>query len=234
MKLTEQLTDYINAAFTGIYINSAEPDEAEREIVQHAQEQNWRLAIWDIARGLRLPGTISSPEPRAGDPLAALNALPALAERDGTALLVLHHFQRFFTNPEVVQTTFNQLVAGKQQRTFLVIISPVVSIPTELEKLFVLIDHDLPDRDQLEAIAQGVATEDGELPEGFGIARLAKRHGYKKLQELLRKSILRAPVQYPVGLLRSTRNWVESTSGVWASTVVVTAWPTRIPSGPYL
>ena len=42
----------------------------------------------------------------------------------------------------------------------------MVQIPTELEKLFVVIEHDLPDRQQLEEIARGVATEDGELPSG--------------------------------------------------------------------
>ena len=36
MKLTEQITDYIHAAFSGLWIQSFEPDEAEREIVQHA------------------------------------------------------------------------------------------------------------------------------------------------------------------------------------------------------
>ena len=46
------------------------------------------------------------------------------------------------------------------------VLSPVVQIPTELEKLFCVVEHDLPDRAQLEEIARGIATEDGELPEG--------------------------------------------------------------------
>ena len=37
MTLTEQLTDYVHAAFTGLWIQTSEPDEAEREIVQHAR-----------------------------------------------------------------------------------------------------------------------------------------------------------------------------------------------------
>jgi hypothetical protein len=39
MKLADQLTDYINAAFTGLWIQSFEPDEAEREIIQHARQR---------------------------------------------------------------------------------------------------------------------------------------------------------------------------------------------------
>jgi hypothetical protein len=135
MTLTEQLTDYVNAAFTGIYVQTSEPDEAEREIAALARQRKWKLAVWDIAGGLRLPaesGTFRG-DNQPGDPLAVLRALPSLADPEGTALLLLHHFHRFWNNPEVVQTTFTQLVAGKQQRTFLVVLSPIVQIPVELE-----------------------------------------------------------------------------------------------------
>src|SRR3546814_498541 len=91
--LIQQLTDYVNAAFSGLCIQSFEPDEAEREIVQHAKQQNWKVAVWDIAGGLRLPGSSNGtrPDAGAGDPLAALRALPALADPNGTAILLLHH-----------------------------------------------------------------------------------------------------------------------------------------------
>src|SRR5438105_4350500 len=115
MTLTEQLTDYINAAFTGLWVLTSEPDEAEREILQHARQNKWKVATWDVASGLRVPGRDdSSTAESGGDPLAALRALPALADGMGTAILLLHNVHRFLNNPEVVQTTFAQLVAGKQ------------------------------------------------------------------------------------------------------------------------
>ena len=101
MTLTEQLTDFVNAAFTGLWIVSHEPDEAEREIIRLARERHWRVAVWDIASGLRVPtspGTIRDAAP--GDPIAALRALPSLAAADGTAVLLLHNFHRFLGNPE--------------------------------------------------------------------------------------------------------------------------------------
>ena len=107
------------------------------------------------------------PEVAAGDPLAAIRALPALAEEDGTALLLLHNFHRFLTNPEVVQTVVSQILAGKQQRTFVVILAPVVQLPVELEKLFVVVEHALPDRGHLEQIAHELTTETPEeMPKG--------------------------------------------------------------------
>src|SRR5262245_8114374 len=173
MKLTDQLTDFINAAFTGIWIETREPDEAEKEITQHARTKQWKLAVWDVASGLRLPGTNAKPEAGTGDPLAALRALPALADEKGTALLVMHNFHRFLGNPEVIQTAFQQLVAGKQQRTFVVVLSPVVQMPVELEKLFVVLEHSLPDRMQLDGNARELTTENpGDMPKGQDLQRV--------------------------------------------------------------
>jgi hypothetical protein len=63
--------------------------------------------------------------------------------------------------------------AGKQQRTFLVVLAPVVQAPVELEKLFVVLEHALPDRLQLEEIARGVTAENPEeLPQGDDLQRV--------------------------------------------------------------
>jgi hypothetical protein len=173
MKLTEQLTDYIHAAFTGLWIQTYEPDEAEREIIQHARQQKWKVAIWDVANGLRVESNPHGTQDTGGDPLAALRALPALADGKGTAVLLLHSFHRFLHNPEVIQTTFSQLVAGKQQRAFVVVLSPVVQIPVELEKLFVVLEHALPDRGQLQGIARELTSDQPEdIPKGDDLERV--------------------------------------------------------------
>jgi hypothetical protein len=164
MSLAEQLIDYIHAAFSGLWITTHEPDEAEREIASLARQRQWKLTAWDIPRGLRFPNgpQTATTDVAAGDPLAVLRAVPSLADTDGTALVLLHNFHKFLGSPEVIQTVFTQLVAGKQQRVFLVVLAPVVQIPLELEKLFVVIEHALPDRQQLERIARELTSEQPE------------------------------------------------------------------------
>lgn len=72
-----------------------------------------------------------------------------------------------------MQTTFTQLVAGKQQRTFIVVLAPTVLLPVELEKLFVVIDHQLPDREQLLSIARELTSDSpGDLPQGDDLQRV--------------------------------------------------------------
>ena len=60
MSLAAQITDYVNAAFSGLWLQTQEPDEAEREIARLAHERHWRLAAWDVAAGLRFPAEPAS------------------------------------------------------------------------------------------------------------------------------------------------------------------------------
>ena len=162
MKLTQQLAEYVRACFTGIWIESYEHEDALAEIARLCHEQQWQLASWDVDQGLRTPGQTETTD--TSDPLAAIRAINAWATPDGTALLVLANFHRFLQSAEIVQTLAHQIHLGKQNRTFVVVLSPIVDIPIELEKLFVVLEHDLPDREQLSQIARGIASEAGELP----------------------------------------------------------------------
>ncbi len=168
MTLTSRLVEYISACFTGIWIQSHEHSDALKEIAQMCRQENWRLAAWDVERGLQVTsGTNGQTTDASGtDPLAAIRSVNALAVKDGSALLVMVNFHRFLNSAEVVQALVQQINAGKQNRTFVIVLSPVVQIPSELEKLFIVLEHDLPDRPQLEGIAREIATEDGELPAG--------------------------------------------------------------------
>jgi hypothetical protein len=69
----------------------------------------------------------------------------------------------------VAQALDTRLSAGRRERTFVVVLAPLVQLPPELEPQFVVVEHDPPPRDQLGAIARGVATEPGELPAGEGL-----------------------------------------------------------------
>ena len=147
--LAHQLTDYIQAAFAGLWVQTHEPDEAQREIARLCDAQQWQLDAWDCAAGLHSNGQGVS------DPLTPLKALRGVpSAKDKPRLLCLHHFHRFLTNPLVVQELVNAVIWGKGEHAYVVVLSPLVQIPLELEKLFVVVDHPLPTRDQLAAIAR--------------------------------------------------------------------------------
>lgn len=148
MTLT-QLPDYINAAFAGLWIHTHEPDEAAKEIAKLGAQAGWFIYEWDIARGDHKTGQWQ------GDPIAPLKATSTFAKpgTDATTILILHNFHLFLKNPVYVQEMFNRIIEGKSSRVFIVVLSPVIQIPIELEKVFVVIEHQLPDYMALNNIA---------------------------------------------------------------------------------
>ncbi|QEG22036.1 ATP-dependent zinc metalloprotease FtsH 4 [Mariniblastus fucicola] len=162
--LKEKLHELVSACFTGIWIETHETHEAAAEIRQLCQEQDWQLATWDIDRGLVVGTGENLLE--ANDPLAAIKAVNAMATNDGAAVLVMNNLHKFISSTEVLQALQHQLLSGKQDRTIVIGLSPTAQIPNELEKLFVVIEHALPNREQLEEIVRSIATEEGEFPDG--------------------------------------------------------------------
>ncbi len=191
--LAAALLEHVRAASPGIWVQSYEHEDAIEEICRlaAAQDEPWTVATWDLDRGLRLPGRSApaaggqeaqdgqdeappAPPPTANDPIAAIKALARLApdSDDGATLLVLPNFHRLIDSAELVQVLADELWAGRSRRTFVVVLSPIVKLPVELERMFVVIDHPLPGPAELIHIALSVASAD-ELPaEGADRIRL--------------------------------------------------------------
>src|SRR5689334_14759455 len=116
MKLADALREYVAAAFSGIWIESHEHQDALAEIACLCSHENWRLAIWDLDQGLRISGASVDESSKISDPLAAIRSLNALGTRQSSALLVLVNFHRFLQSAEIVQALTGQLASGKQNR----------------------------------------------------------------------------------------------------------------------
>jgi len=157
MNLAENLAEHVRACFTGIWIQSHEHEDALLEIARLCQEEGWSLASWDICRGMQVAGVAADTPAGGADPLAAINALAGIGDGEQPTLLVLVNFHRFLGSAEIAQAVAGQIHEGKNRRTFLIVFSPVVEIPVELEKSFTVLEHALPDREQLGEIARGVA-----------------------------------------------------------------------------
>lgn len=172
--LAGKVTELVHACFTGLYIESHEPEEAIRDLTQLARRESWRLGIWDCDSGLAFP-CAEVPVPvnpsDLSDPLAVLRSAGQLSQGSETTLLTFQNFHRFLGSTEVLQAVQKQVSVGKHTRTFIVILAPVVNLPPEIEKQFMVIEHELPGRAQLPEIATGIAQAD-ELPADDDLARV--------------------------------------------------------------
>ena len=172
--LTTRLHELISACFTGIWIQTHEPHEAAREITELCRQEGWRIGTWNCDSGVQFPvEQIAIPGvTETQDPLAVIRALPQVLQGSGTTIMLFENLHRFLGSVELIQAVSRQIHAGKHNRAFIIVLAPVTQIPAELDKLFVCVDHELPDHSQLEEIARGVATQDGELPSGDELPRV--------------------------------------------------------------
>ena len=53
MTLAERLSEYVRAAFAGIWVHSSEHDDAVDEVAALCRREGWALAAWDVDRGAR-------------------------------------------------------------------------------------------------------------------------------------------------------------------------------------
>ena len=159
-----RMSELVRACFTAVWIKSYEPDDAIAELAQLCRSENWSLMTWDTAQGLKSSGEHPTSSD-AIDPIGAVKALSAMTNDDTPTILVLRSYHRFLGSGEVVAEVAKAVTQGKLHRKFVVILSPVVQLPPELERLFVVVDHEPPARAELQELLGGIAT-DSEMPAG--------------------------------------------------------------------
>ena len=153
--LKERFAELVRAAFPGVLVATPEPEEVLRDVAGVCGENGWNVATWRADGG----------EDGPADPLAAVKALPQSGDGETPSLLVMLHPHRFFQSAELLAAMRTTLAAGKTRRTCLVLVMPTADLPPELARDFAVLEHPLPSREELDAVARGVATEAGELPE---------------------------------------------------------------------
>jgi AAA+ superfamily predicted ATPase len=153
MSLEKEIKELVCAGFSGIWVESMECDDAVTAIKSLAEERKWGCDVWDIDRQL-YSGAVAAP-----GPLQALRSLD-LPKTNETVILVLKNFHRFLPNPEVVQALANRVVQGKGIGQYIVIVAPTIALQPEVEKLFTVVHHELPDETQLRTICNDLFTGD--------------------------------------------------------------------------
>lgn len=153
MSLENEIKELVCAGFSGIWVESVECDDAVVAIKKLAEERKWGCDVWDIDRQL-----YSGYKPAPG-PLQAVRILdePKTTE---TQILILKNFHRFLPNPEVLQALANRVVQGKGSGQYIIIVAPTVALQPEVEKLFTVVHHELPDEAQLRTICNDLFAGD--------------------------------------------------------------------------
>ena len=177
--LMENLDDYIRAGNTALWLQSHEHEEALMELQALCTTNQWVLMTWDPADGLVLQQTkvpVNWPKDitKENVPVSVFPLLESIAQTrikatntptTPSVILVLRNIHSHLeSNAVLKQNIIKAATLGRKSRAFVIILSPLLKIPPEMEKLMTLVEHDLPNRDQLQKIAKTLATEEGEYP----------------------------------------------------------------------
>jgi len=153
-KFVQELDVLVRARYPLVYLVTSEEQRLEAILSGLADAHGKALLTWSIVKGFRRLGgsrTVHAPEvPR--EPLAALTAIEKLSE---PSLVVLEDFHPYLQDPAVVRALRELSHSLKETFTTVVLLSPTLVIPPEIEKEVTVLDVPLPSyRDLLQLLKE--------------------------------------------------------------------------------
>ena len=176
----KELETLIRARYPIIYIVSWEEQRVEDALREIARERGKKIFFWTVTQGM-----VQNPAHRDNatrDPMAALDAVIDSREQ---ALFVLKDYHAFMSDVTVIRRLRDLTAALKTSYKTLVILAPVLKLPSELEKDIAVVDYGLPDHDDLDVILERVVQAVKENPQiDANLAELERDQVLKAAQGL--------------------------------------------------
>lgn len=149
--MKHELDIYIRARYPLLWVVTPEEERALAEIETLAQEQRKRLLLWSSTVGLINPALTGRADTSKRDPLALLGTI---LEDGESCIWVLRDFHPFLRDPNVVRRLREAAFGLRASNKTVILLGPVLKIPTELEKEVTVVDFDLPGARQLETLLE--------------------------------------------------------------------------------
>jgi SpoVK/Ycf46/Vps4 family AAA+-type ATPase len=144
------------AGYPAIYLVSSEYVRSLHEIKQVCDKAGRTLFIWTLSKGLVKDGT----DKIIGDTDGPANALDEMSKTKGgipeKSIVVMPLLHHYLEDPGIQAKLIDLLQNFKSSKRMLVIVSPVVKLPIEIEKEFALVEMQLPDKVELKAVLNGI------------------------------------------------------------------------------
>lgn len=156
MNITQHLDQLIRARYPLLAINSYEEQRVLRNLLAIATRQGKDLLTWSVTAGFQKINDQGDPvysgEETISDLLTTLQSIPARQDNAGKCIYVLRDVHPFLSDPltqRALRDLAWQLVIGRRT---VILLSPDLTIPSDLQKEIALIDYPLPDIDDLRAL----------------------------------------------------------------------------------
>ncbi len=162
MNFQTELETLIRARYPILYIISSEEMRVQKTIVEIARKRQKKVFEWSCSTGIVPAGTsIQSQKSRniaTKDPLPALDQV---IEQVEPAIFIFKDFHPFLTrnNFAIVRKLKEISLHLKNSFKTIILLSPLMEIPTELEKEITVLNYPLPTREDLDDLLNRIVDE---------------------------------------------------------------------------
>ena len=162
MNFQTELETLIRARYPILYLITSEELRVQSLVVEIARKRQKKLFEWSCTTGIVAAGaSIQSQKTRNAatrDPLAALDHVIDQVE---PALFIFKDFHPFLTRSNFAIIRRLKEIALHLKNSFktIILVSPVMEIPTELEKEITVLNHPLPVREELSELLDRITAD---------------------------------------------------------------------------
>jgi adenylate kinase family enzyme len=162
MTFHSELETLIRARYPILYIISSEEMRVQHLVVEIARKRQKKVFEWSCTTGVVAAGSsVQSQKHRNNatrDPLAALDHVIDQVE---PALFIFKDFHPFLTrsNTPIIRRLKEIALHLKNSFKTIILISPIMEIPTELDKEVTVLNYPLPSREDLSELLDRIITE---------------------------------------------------------------------------
>ncbi|MDC7220333.1 MAG: AAA family ATPase [Spirochaetales bacterium] len=168
LNIKERIEVLIRARYPLINIVSSEEKRVEDTIKAIARTRGKRYFIWSVTKGLE-----SDDGSCAADLREPIKALDHILEGDVNGIFLLKDFHPFLNDPVVVRKVRDIARELKTTMKNVVMLSPILKVPMDVEKEVTIVDFDLPGKETLGQIIDDITatlTDKGRVWSG-GVTR---------------------------------------------------------------
>ncbi len=172
------IKELISARYPLIYLNSYEEKRMEKIMGVIAGDLRKRLFSWTVTQGFQ-DVALQRIHDDTKDPLLTLDYIERNSEKQAT-IYILKDFHHYLNNPSIQRKLKDAIASMEKTNSSLFILSPVVVIPPELDKVVTLIDCPLPTKKDLGNLLADFQIKYGDQVK-FGLDHRAREQITKSL-----------------------------------------------------
>lgn len=171
MNVKNKIAFYFKAGYSGLYLTSYEEARVEADIATVASDIGFKLYVWTVTDSL--VGPIGDQRPaqhmnQNGEPLNQFELLPWIKDHwkqqpvdkeDEKIVFLLKDFHLFLQdeNPLMIRIVKDFMTYAKTCQKRVVVLGCHFKLVPELEKEFTVVEFELPTREDLRMVLQGIA-----------------------------------------------------------------------------